>query len=128
MRDLSASGGIPTPNCETYEEASAWIEYFFLWRRLDALRKLQPNKGDVVLVAEHEEELEEVASIGKNGALYFKGGRSRAWPDTVPVSSPLVPVMAENNGHTPVRFARAENPTLTCGKRYRLNLHRLRLL
>lgn len=73
------SGGAPCP--ETSPEAQAWVQYYYLRRREQELRELQLNKGDLVRRKGSLSELDEVASIGDDGAVYFKGGRARAWPD-----------------------------------------------
>ena len=78
-----ASHEIPRP--ESAEEAQSWIEYFFLRRRLVALRTLRLSKGDVVSRGSSSDQVDAVASIGDNGIVYFTGGRSRAWPDELTI-------------------------------------------
>ena len=78
-----ASQEIPKPQSD--EEAQAWIEYFFLKRRLAALRELRLSKGDVVSRGSSRDQFDAIASIGDNGIVYFTGGRSRAWPDQLTV-------------------------------------------
>jgi hypothetical protein len=70
------------PECESSDEASAWIQYFLVKRRLQSLKKLRLKKGDLVAVTSSGKRgVEEVASIGLDGRVYFKGGRAKSWPD-----------------------------------------------
>lgn len=79
-RDLRTSR--PMPGSRT--EAEAWIRYLYLKRRLRALRRLKPVSGDVVRDRlDPPEEVSEISSVGTDGRLYFRGGRTRAWPDRV---------------------------------------------
>lgn len=82
---LAEEASLEAPTPESSAEAQSWIQYFFLRRRLKALCKLRLNKGDVVSRSSSWDELDEVASIGDNGVVYFTGGRSRAWPDRLTI-------------------------------------------
>jgi hypothetical protein len=60
-------------------EAEAWIQHLSLKRRIESIRKLKPNSGDLVELGGR---IVEVASIGEDGRVFFRGGRgSGAWPD-----------------------------------------------
>jgi len=85
LAELADEVSHETPEPESDEEAKAWIECFYLGRRLDALRRLQLSRGDVVSRGSSPNLLDAVASIGDNGVVYFTGGRSRAWPDQLTV-------------------------------------------
>ncbi len=70
-----------------YHEAGAWIEFYFLKRRLEALERLRVEAGDIVQITDSAgSRLEEVVSIASNGRVHFKGGQgARAWPDRLSV-------------------------------------------
>ena len=85
LAELADEVSHETPEPESDEEAQAWVEYFYLGRRLDALRRLRLSRGDVVSRGSSPDQLDAVASIGDNGVVYFAGGRSRAWPDQLTV-------------------------------------------
>lgn len=74
---------VPSP--ESFAEGQAWIDYFYLKRRAEALRALRLKKGDLVSRHESDPDIDEVASIGDDGAVYFTGGRARAWPDELTI-------------------------------------------
>lgn len=65
--------------------ASAWIDYYLAQRTVAALKRLQPRRGDQ-LVMLNEDPLENrrcytVSSVGANGRIYFMGGGGAgAWP------------------------------------------------
>ncbi|OEO31722.1 hypothetical protein VW23_001030 [Devosia insulae DS-56] len=68
-------------------EARGWIEYLFLRRRQNALRRLEINAGDIVGYPDIEGAYE-VSSIGEDGRVYFKGARTgSAWPDRLVVKA-----------------------------------------
>lgn len=87
LEDLATEAGEFIPSPETSTEAKAWVSYFFLKRREEALRELQLNKGDLVHRNGSSSEVDEVVSIGDNGAVYFSGGGARAWPDQLAVAA-----------------------------------------
>ena len=82
---LAQEASLEAPRPVSSAEAQSWVEFFFLTRRLKVLRKLRLNKGDIVSRISSPDELDEVVSIGDTGAVYFTGGRSRAWPDQLTV-------------------------------------------
>ena len=56
-------------------EANSWIEYLHLRRRLECLRAMDLNAGDLVQKFDDDETaIEEVVSISNEGRVYFKGG------------------------------------------------------
>jgi hypothetical protein len=72
-----------------HTEAGAWIGFYLLKRRGDALKRLRLEAGDVVQIENSEGiRLEEVASVTDDGRIYFRGGHgAREWPDQVTVKS-----------------------------------------
>jgi hypothetical protein len=68
-------------------EANSWIEYLHLRRRLECLRAMDLNAGDLVQKFDDDETaIEEVVSISNEGRVYFKGGLgASAWPDNLRV-------------------------------------------
>ncbi len=85
LAELAEEASHEIPGPESDEEAQSWIEYFYLRRRLEALRRLRLSKGDVVSRGSSLDQFDAVASIGDNGIVYFTGGRSRAWPDQLTI-------------------------------------------
>lgn len=72
----------PTPASRL--EAAAWIRLLYLTKRIAGLTNLRPVTGDIVQrLSDPDGEVHELASIGLDGRLYFRGGRHRAWPDRV---------------------------------------------
>lgn len=64
------------PELMDYREAAAWILFFRLRTRQEALTALQLEAGDVVTIPENEGDLlYEVASIAHDGRVHFRGGR-----------------------------------------------------
>ena len=88
LEELASQGSRNAPKPKNAAEAEAWIDYFHLKGRLEALRTLRLKKGDVVLKRGATSEVDEVASIGDDGVVYFAGGRARAWPDELTVVAP----------------------------------------
>ena len=83
---LSEDVSVEIPAIDSAAEASAWISFLYLKRRIEHLRKLRLKKGDIVSHGLIMDRLEEVSSIGDDGAVYFTGGRgARAWPDRLKV-------------------------------------------
>jgi hypothetical protein len=68
-------------------EAGAWIEFYLLKRRQEALERLRLEAGDIVQVRDSEgSRLAEVFSISNDGRVHFKGGQGAgAWPDRLSV-------------------------------------------
>jgi hypothetical protein len=65
------------------DEAHAWVDFLRLVRRRGCLKDLELTSGDVVRTI-LSDCLEEVASIGGDGRVYLKGGKSRGvWPDQI---------------------------------------------
>lgn len=75
----------------TRRVASAWIDYYLAERSIDALRRLQPQRGDRVVKSELVSLTDQaslprtsshtVSSIGADGRVYFTGGGGAgAWP------------------------------------------------
>ena len=85
LEELAVQVSEPVPSPETSAEAQAWVQYFYLRRREQALCALQLNRGDVVQRPGSSREVDEVSSIGSDGSVYFTGGRARAWPDELTV-------------------------------------------
>lgn len=85
VHGLAEEASYELPRSETDVEVRSWIEYFYLKRREDALCELRLVRGDVVSRSPSDDEPDEVVSIGDNGVVYFTGGGSRAWPDTLTV-------------------------------------------
>lgn len=74
----------PAPTPASRMEAEAWIRLLYLTKRVAGLKHLRPVTGDIVhRLFDPEDEVHEIASIGLDGRLYFRGGRHRAWPDRV---------------------------------------------
>lgn len=70
------------PNPISQEEARAWMDYHYLKKRRVFLKNIKPNEGDILLY--RNKDFVEVASIGNNGRIFFKGGNGfGAWPDMV---------------------------------------------
>jgi hypothetical protein len=80
---LSREDDLPYPSTLEHCEAEGWILCFWLRRRQRALQALELHAGDVVTLSESAGDLcYQVASIGDNGRVYFRGGMGRsAWPD-----------------------------------------------
>ena len=85
LADLAHEASEDAPSPESSAEAKAWIEYFYLRQRVEVLRALRLSRGDFVRRGGSAPEVDEVASIGDDGAIYFTGGRARAWPDELTV-------------------------------------------
>lgn len=68
-------------------EAGAWIQYYLFKRRLDSLKRLRLESGDIVRVEDLSGiRFEEVVSITNDGRVYFRGGHgAREWPDKISV-------------------------------------------
>ena len=68
-------------------EAQAWIKHLGLRRRLESLHDLKLIRGDIVEDKElANPQSEEVASIGRDGRVHFRGGAGAgAWPDRLVV-------------------------------------------
>lgn len=63
-------------------EAHALISFLRLVRRREKLQELKIVKGDIVKTI--HDEIAEISSIGKDGRVYFKGGKGfSAWPDQI---------------------------------------------
>ena len=74
----------PLISPRTDEEAEAWVTYLRLMRRRESLSELKLNEGDIVKTVAGA--IAEVASIGQDGRVYFRGGRGfGAWPDLISV-------------------------------------------
>ncbi len=77
------SDGIIEPKSNS--EAEAWGKHLSLIRRMEHLKRLQIESGDIVEVIS-ENYFAEVSSIGEEGRVYFKGGNGAAsWPDLLEV-------------------------------------------
>lgn len=87
---LAAEMSVEAPTViHSYEEATAWIRYLYLKRRLESLERLRLVKGDVVSWDTPADQFDEVSSIGDDGRVYFTGGRgAQAWPDRLTVVAP----------------------------------------
>ena len=88
MVEIGSNASGTTPKPKSAYEAEAWIDYFRLKGRMEALSALRLRKGDVVRRQGAASEVDEVASIGDDGVVYFTGGRARAWPDELTVVAP----------------------------------------
>lgn len=72
------------PLPQTIMEANAWREQLLRVARLNELRRLKLNAGDVVEKSGTPGRKFLVSSISVNGAVWFKGGAgARAWPDSL---------------------------------------------
>ena len=85
LAELAHEASEEAPSPASSAEAHAWIQYFCLRQRAEALRALRLNRGDLVSRGGSASEVDQVASIGDDGAVYFTGGRARAWPDELTV-------------------------------------------
>ena len=85
LAELAHEASEEAPSPASPAEAHAWIQYFCLTQRAEALRTRRLNRGDLVRRSLSASEIDEVASIGDDGAVYFTGGRARAWPDELTV-------------------------------------------
>ena len=85
LAELACEASEDTPAPESKAEAQAWIKYFYLKRRAEALCHLRLNRGNLVSRSGSASQIDEVASIGDEGVVYFVGGRARAWPDELTV-------------------------------------------
>lgn len=85
LEEMAEEASRRTPTADSAAEVRAWISYFYLSRRMKALRELKLNKGDLVRRKSSNVEVDEVVSIGDDGRVYFTGGGSRAWPDALEV-------------------------------------------
>lgn len=107
LKTLGDEDTIIYPSTLERREANAWIQFFWLRSRQRALAALELDVGDIVTVPEAEGDLlYEVASIGDNGCVHFRGGLGRrAWPDR------LMVVCRRNDSDDAARGARsrAEN-------------------
>lgn len=85
LTELDANRAQDVQVRENFEEAHAWIDFHILKRRLQHLKRLQIEAGDIVLVdALDGEHPEEVVSISDDGRINFRGGHGAgAWPDKV---------------------------------------------
>ncbi len=76
----------PPISPQTEEEAEAWVTHLRLIARRESLSNLQVCEGDIVETKDGEVAL--VSSIGRDGRVYFKGGRGfGSWPDLVSIVS-----------------------------------------
>jgi hypothetical protein len=77
LRDLAeAVGAKPPKKIPSRDQAEAWIEVMHARRALEALKDLKPEPGDIVaLRTATDREVDEVASIGDDDRIYFRGGR-----------------------------------------------------
>lgn len=85
LEELAEEASRRMPKADSASEAEAWILYFYLRRRMKALRELKLNKGDIVRRKSSNVEVNEVTSISDDGAVYFTGGGWRAWPDRLEI-------------------------------------------
>ena len=85
LAGLAHEASEEAPSPESLAEGQAWIEYFYLKQRAEALCALRLNRGDLVRRGGSASDIDEVASIGDDGVVYFTGGRARAWPDQLTV-------------------------------------------
>lgn len=69
---------------KTFIEAEAYIDYLRLMRRAESIKKLQLRGGDIVRTIDGD--VAEISSMGKEGRVYFKGGRGfGSWPDLLSI-------------------------------------------
>lgn len=94
LAELAEEASYANPDPANADETQAWIDYFYLKRRMKALVRLRLTKGDVVHRRSHSNQFDAVASIGNDGIVYFAGGRARAWPDQLTV-------VAQSNDFSP---------------------------
>lgn len=83
MQELTKKAKVKVrPIPKNNDEVVAWISFVNLITRLDNLKKLKLNAGDIVTL--NFGELAEVSSVDGDGKVYFKGGRGfSAWPDQI---------------------------------------------
>ncbi len=81
---LFSEMGKKRPTVSSIEEYKAWLQVIRFKQRAKFLQTLKLEAGDIVLRA-HGDAPWEVSSIGDDGAVFFKGGRCRAWPDQLTV-------------------------------------------
>ncbi len=86
LETLAGRLGSKAPIPSSDGEASAWIDYLQIRCRMQSHRELNLSAGDLVMDL-RTGELEDVASLGEDGRVYFRGGRGRrAWPDRLEVA------------------------------------------
>lgn len=104
LEEMAEEASRRTPTADSAAEVRAWISYFYLSRRMKALRELKLNKGDLVRRKSAGVEVDEVVSIGGDGNVYFAGGGSRAWPDMLEIVARY-----DDNSEEGMQFRRIAN-------------------
>ncbi len=85
LAELAEEASHEFPNPTSAAETQAWIEYFYLKRRMEALARLRLRKGDVIRTTSPSNQINTISSIGNDGIVYFTGGGARSWPDRLTV-------------------------------------------
>lgn len=83
LTELESELGVATPaylTTESREEVSGWFEARYMLLTARGLRRLKPEKGDVVSGNFGDSHLRVISSVGETGRIYFKG-RGSAWPN-----------------------------------------------
>jgi hypothetical protein len=88
VRHVVERAGLAPVEPGTVVEARGWRRLGWLIVRREAIQSLRPVSGDIVQAWPHSDP-QEVSSLSKDGRLFFRGGRTSAWPDRVKSLAPL---------------------------------------
>lgn len=83
LSDIETELGITEPavlTTRTRAEVSAWFQSRYMLMTVRGLRELRPEPDDVVVEHRVGAALRTVSSVGRDGRVYFRGGRS-SWPN-----------------------------------------------